>query len=198
VFATDGILNSVIHAGHSIVCYGKRAAIIGGELCAGELVSAKTLGSSQAGTETLCEVGYDPAAKVKLGVLQNQHDAMKARYDDIEMNINTLDNIRKQRKKLPQEKEDYYAELCEQRTEVSADLERVKEQIVEAREFLESLSLNGRVSASFKVYPGVVIYIRDKRFTVNMEYQPITFVLKNGIVKAEHFTEEQRGDSESA
>ncbi|MDR3325470.1 MAG: FapA family protein [Spirochaetaceae bacterium] len=182
VMITDSILNSNISAGQDIVSNGKRASIIGGRLRAGELISAKTLGGKQGSTETLCEVGYDPIAKTRLENYMHQKDALNAEFNDVQLNLQTLLGIKEQRKSLPEDKEKYLHELEKKRAELDGERENINKEIEKLENTMESLSLNGRVCASVKVYQGVVVFIRDKKFTVRNELDPTTFILNDGRV----------------
>jgi uncharacterized protein (DUF342 family) len=185
VIVTDGILNSRVSAGKEILCNGKRASIIGGRLSAGELISGKTLGSQQASTETIFEVGYDPDAKRRLEELTKRKELLNAELDDIQLNLQTLNNIKEQRKKLSDDKEAYLVELSNKKTALTAELETTNKDIQELLELMETIAINGSVSASVKVCPGVIVCIKDKKYKVRNEYKAINFILRDGKIIAE-------------
>jgi uncharacterized protein (DUF342 family) len=189
VVVSDGIINSQVDANKKIICQGKRAHIVGGQLRAAEEINAKILGSPVSGTETICEVGYDPKSKEKLDTLTERKTAVEKQLDEIELNLQTLVNIKKQRKSLPEDKEAYLRELVERKQFTAADLAKINKEMEEVQNYLNGLRNRGRVSASAKVYPGVKILIRDIRDDVKTEYRAVTFVLENNLIRVTKYEE---------
>jgi uncharacterized protein (DUF342 family) len=189
VIASDGIINSRVDAGKRIVCQGKRGTIVGGRLRAGEEINAKALGSSTAGTETICEVGADPKVKERIALLMETKAALEKQLEEIKLNMQTLINIKKQRKSLPEDKEVYLRELDAKRVEVLTDLKKNTGEIEEAQDVFGNLQARGRVSASSRVYPGVKVIIKDAVEDVRSEYRAVTFVLEDGLVKISKYEE---------
>lgn len=189
VVVSDGIINSQVDANKKIICQGKRAHIVGGRLRAAEEINAKILGSPVSGTETICEVGFDPKSKEKYDTLAVKKTAMDKQLEDIELNLQTLVNIKKQRKSLPEDKEAYLRELVEKRQYTIADIARVSKEMESIQEYLNGLKTRGKVSSSSKVYPGVKILIRDVRDDVKTEYRAVTFVLENNLIRVTKYEE---------
>jgi uncharacterized protein (DUF342 family) len=189
VVAQDGIINSRVDAFKRIICQGKRASVVGGRLRASEEINAKILGSPTAGAETICEVGVDPKTKEQLALFIENRVALAKQMDDIKGNIQSLVNIKKQRKSLPEDKETFMKELEEKRTEVTEDIKKNKAAIETAQDFLDNLQTRGRVSASAKVYPGVRIIIKDAKEDIRTEYKAVSFILENGLVRASRYEE---------
>ncbi|MDR2181327.1 MAG: FapA family protein, partial [Treponema sp.] len=189
VVVSDGIINSQVDAFKRIICQGKRASIVGGRLRATEEINAKSLGSPTSGTETICEVGFDPRSKAQLELLAAQKESAEKQLEEIQLNIQTLINIKKQRKSLPEDKEAYLTELMDKRQELMGDLQKNKEETEKIEAFLATLKSRGRISASAKVYPGVKILIRDAKEDVRNEYRAVTFILENGLVRVTKYEE---------
>jgi uncharacterized protein (DUF342 family) len=189
VVASDGIINSQVDAHNRIICQGKRAHIMGGRLRASEEINAKVLGNPTSGTETICEVGFDPRSKTELDRLCAAKEAAEKELEDIKLNLQTLINIKKQRKSLPEDKEASMKELMDRRQILMGDLKKAEEGILKVQELLNSLRTRGRVSASSKVYPGVKILIRDARDDVRNEYRAVTFILENGLIRVTKYEE---------
>jgi len=189
VAVTDGIINSNVDAIKSIVCMGKRANIMGGRLRAGEEINAKVLGNSTSGTETICEVGFDPHSKLELERLQETKVKAEEELDAMKLDLQTLVNTKKQRKTLPDDKEAYLQELTERKQVLTDELNDVNENITKIQEFMNQMQVRGKVSASTKVWPGVKIMIRDVKEDVRTEYRAVTFVLENGLVRASKYEE---------
>jgi uncharacterized protein (DUF342 family) len=189
VVASDGIINSNIIANNSIVCQGKRASIMGGKLRAGEEINAKTLGNPTSGTETICEVGYDPKSKEEMERLQMEKDNANKLLDEMKPNIQTLTNLKQQKKTLPEDKEAILQDLIAKRDMLTTDLKKIDEGLKKIQEYLNNLKSRGRVSASQKIYPGVKIIIRDAREEVHSEHKAATFVLEEGLIRAIKYEE---------
>ncbi|MDR2942342.1 MAG: FapA family protein [Treponema sp.] len=189
VVVTDGIINSYVDAGKSIVCMGKRANIMGGRLRAGEEISANVLGNPTSGTETICEVGFDPKSKIELDRLLAVKASSAEELDTIKLDLQTLINTKKQRKTLPEEKEAYMQELMERRQVLTEELKKVEERIEKVQEFMNSMQTRGKVSAAKKVYTGVKIMIRDVKEDVRSEYRSTTFILENGLIRVTKYEE---------
>jgi uncharacterized protein (DUF342 family) len=178
-----------VDAGKRIICQGKRATIVGGRLRASEEINAKILGSSTAGTETVCEVGADPKTKELISLLTENKTALEKQLEEIKLNMQTLLNIKKQRKSLPEDKEAYLQSLDEKRVEILTDLRKNAGEIDKAQDILGNLQARGRVSASSRVYPGVKVIIKDAMEDVRSEYRAVTFVLEDGLVRIAKYEE---------
>ncbi|MCL2759005.1 MAG: FapA family protein [Treponema sp.] len=189
VVVTDGIINSQVDAIKSIICMGKRANIMGGRLRAGEEINAKVLGNSTSGTETICEVGFDPNSKVELERLMEIKTNSEEELENLRLDLQTLINTKKQRKTLPEEKEAYLQELMERRQILTDELKNAVEGIQKVQEFMSQIQVRGKVSASTKVWPGVKIWIRDVKEDVRTEYRAVTFILENGLIRVSKYEE---------
>jgi uncharacterized protein (DUF342 family) len=189
VVVADGIINSYVDALKSIVCMGKRANIMGGRLRAKEEINAKVLGNSTSGTETICEVGFDPHSKLELERLLAIKLASEKELDAMKLDLQNLINTKKQRKTLPEDKETYLQELLDRKKTLTEELNDALDGIQNVQEFMNQIQTRGKVSASTKVWPGVKILIRDVKEDVRTEYRAVTFVLENGLVRATKYEE---------
>ena len=189
VVVSDGIINSQVDAYKRIICRGKRAHIVGGRLRASEEINAKILGSPTSGTETICEVGIDPKSKMQMESLVESKAEMEKQLEEIQLNLQTLINIKKQRKSLPEDKEAYLRELMDKRQVLISDLQKNNEENGNIQELLNGIKTRGRVSASSKVYPGVKVIIRDVLNDIRTEYRAVTFILENNLVRVTKYEE---------
>jgi uncharacterized protein (DUF342 family) len=189
VVVTDGIINSYVDAIKSIYCQGKRAKIMGGRLRAGEEINGSVLGNSTSGTETICEVGFDPSSKSEMERLQEIKKASEEELEALKLDLQMLINTKKQRKTLPEDKEAYMQELMEKRQLLSEEIKKSDEGIEKIQSFLNSMQIRGKVSASTKVYPGVKVVIRDVKEDVRTEYKATTFILENGLIRVSQYEE---------
>jgi len=189
VIVSDGIINSYVDAQNRIICQGKRAAIMGGKLRAGEEINAKTLGNPTSGTETICEVGFDPKSKEELDKLHEEKVAIEKQLEELNRSILSLVNLKKQRKTLPEDKEAALQEQMDQKNVLLNDQQQNLERTQEIQALLNNLKTRGRVSASAKVYPGVRVVIRDTVDDVRTEYKAVTFILENGLIRVSKYEE---------
>lgn len=188
VVASDGIINCRVEANKKIICQGKRATIVGGVLRAAEEIHAKSLGSV-AGSETILEVGFDPKSKKQLVELTEKMEALTKELDEIVLNINTLQNLVKLKKKLTDEKKAYLNQLLEKQSELEKQKALLIEETEEIEAYLSSLSVKGHISSSFKVFPGVKIHIKEAFLEVKNDFKAVTFINENGQVKITKYEE---------
>jgi uncharacterized protein (DUF342 family) len=189
VCVSDGIINSYVEANNRVICQGKRAAIMGGRLRAGEEINAKVLGNPTSGTETVLEVGFDPKSKGELDRLHGVRLDLEKQIEQLNREILSLVTIKKQRKSLPEDKEAALQEMMDHHANLHEELKTTEMAIQEIQEFLNNLKTRGKVSASSKVYPGVKIMIRDAVDEVRTEYKAATFILENGLIKVTKYEE---------
>ncbi len=179
----DSIVNSNVTAMKNIVVRGKKAQIIGGHLCATEEICARKVGSPGGGTETILEVGTDPRAKAKLADLQKrQSDATKI-YEALELDIQTLEQQKKLRKRLPKDKEDKLSGLQIKKKELVQQLEEMTNEIEEIQARLRELKAVGKVKVEGTVYAGVKVYVRDICDEVKMDVNNVTFYYDRSFSK---------------
>ena len=122
VIVADGIMNSNVTAKKRIMLQGKRASIIGGHLFATEEISAKSVGSSGGGRETILEVGFDPQLKQRMVVLVESKEALAKELEEVNLNIQTLDNMKKVRRSLSADKEENLSSLLSRREEINTEM----------------------------------------------------------------------------
>ncbi len=183
VIVSDSIVNSSVTAMKNIVLRGKKAQIIGGHLMATEEICARKVGSPGGGTETILEVGVDPRAKKRLEELQNMQAKSTKEYENCDLDIQTLEQQKKLRKKLPQEKEEKLKTLKERCEQISGELEKMTDEINKIQEHLRDLKAIGKVKVEGDVYAGVKIYIRDVLDEVKIDTKGVTFYYDKAFSK---------------
>ncbi len=188
VVVSDGIMSSTVLCDRKIICKGKRASIVGGQVKAVEEINAKSLGSV-AGSETILEVGYDPKRKEKLGAIEEKRDSCTHQLDDVKLNMSTIESLVKSGRPVSDEKKRYYQELKEKRITLEGDLRKIEKEAAELREYLDGLKVAGRVSASGTVFPGVRVSIKDAYLEVRNEFKAVTFISDKGMVKVTKYEE---------
>lgn len=188
VVVSDGIMNCQVLADRKIICRGKRASIVGGQLKAVEEINAKTLGSV-AGSETTLEVGYDPKRKEKLASLESTREQYQNQLEDLKLNMSTIENLVKSGRSVSDDKKAYYQELKEKKVTLQGEIRKIDGEVQELRDYLADLKVAGRISASGTVYPGVRISIKDAFLEVRNEFKAVTFVSDKNTVKVTKYEE---------
>lgn len=192
VVVSDGIINSQVISGKRIICRGKRASIVGGHIRASEEVDAKTLGSLN-GMETIVEVGFDPKSRERLLELEEKDAEAAKRVEEITLNVATIENMRKNKRKISPEKLKQYAVMRKEREVLLRERQKYQHDIRAIHDYLDELKTAGRISASGTVFPGVKVAIKDAQLTVRHETRAVTYLAESGQVKVTKY-EESRAD----
>jgi len=188
VFVQDGIMHCHVDASEKVVCFGKRATIVGGRIRAGEIVNTKTLGSISF-TETIVEVGVDPKSRQRLYDLEKEKSNNEDSLEKLNVNIVTLQNQMKIRKNFPEEKKELFEKMISSREEITIRMSEIKEEMDELKSYLRLLKSIGNVSVSKNVYPGVRIGIKDTYYDVSNEFKYVTFVLESARIRIKKYEE---------
>ncbi len=183
VIVIDSIVNSTVTAMKNIVLRGKKAQIIGGHLLATEEICARKIGSPGGGTETILEVGIDPRAKRRLEELQKLQADRTKEYEKIDLDIQTLEQQKKLRKKLPQEKEEKLLSFKRRGEQITEELDAMTEEINKIQAHLRELKAVGKVKVEGTVYAGVKVYVRDALDEVKIDTTGVTFYYEKSFSK---------------
>ncbi|MBU0928916.1 MAG: FapA family protein [Spirochaetes bacterium] len=190
VIVQTSIINSEVTAEKRIVCSGqKHASIIGGRYRACEEINAKSIGSPSGGAETILEVGSDPKSKAKMDEIDSKQKVLQRQLDELDKNIYTMNETKRQRKSLPDDKQAVLDELVHKRDEIGAEASALKAEYDTIQAYLNNLKVRGKVSVSGRIYPGTEIVIRDIREKIKNEYKGLTFYLENMMVKTTRYEE---------
>ncbi len=183
VIVAEGILHSKIHAGGKIICNGKRAQIVGGEIMAGEEVRVKQLGA-QASTPTYVVVGTNPKILQQIKQLESIAQQAKEKLDKIEQNLRTL-TVQKntQGEEFTQSKEELLLKMTSAKEKLNERIKEAEGEKTQLSEYMAMLATGGKVHVEKTLYPGVRIEINGAEFLVNDEYHNVTFTEENGNIK---------------
>lgn len=190
VIVSQSIINSDITADRRIICSGgKHAAIIGGRYRACEEINAKSIGTATGGAETILEVGSDPKSKSRMDDLAVKLNAIDKPKEELEKNISTLNDTKKQKKFLSEEKQAVLDDLMHKRVGMLREYSVLKSEYDAIQTYLNNLKVRGKVSVSGRIYPGAKIVIRDMREEIKNEHKAITFYLDNMLIKSTKYEE---------
>ncbi len=178
---TEAVLHSKVSAKGDIEVTGRKGFITGGVVRAGNMISAKMIGSSM-GTDTLIEVGVDPAVKEKVNYLKKTVAEMQKSLGTIQPVLNAMSQKLAAGEKLPYEQAQYAAKLVEtcklQKTQL-AESERELEEL----DGIMDTETAAQVRVSNEVYPGTKITISDVSLYVHDSYKHCRFIKSQGDVK---------------
>ena len=97
--------------------------------------------------------------------------------------MQNLEQQKKLRKKLPQEKEEKLKGLKERCNQISADLEEMTKEINTIQAHLRELKAVGKVKVESNVYAGVKVYVRDVLDEVKIDTPGVTFYYEKSFSK---------------
>ena len=186
VVVQDGIMHCKVDATEKVVCFGKRATIVGGRIRAGEIVNTKTLGSVSF-TETIVEVGVDPKSRQRLFELDKELSEGENSLEKLNANITTLESQKKHKRGFTEEKEKLLEKMISSHEEFTIRVSEIKEEMNELKSYLKLLRTIGKVSVSKEVFPGTRIGIKDIYYDVTNEFKHITFVLESGRIRVKRY-----------
>jgi len=188
VLVQDGIMHCEVDATAKVVCFGKRATIVGGRIRAGEIVNTKTLGSVSF-TETIVEVGVDPKSRQRLFEIEKEKTEGENSLEKLNANITTLQNQKKVRRSFTEEKEELLEKMLTSQEELTIRMSEINEEMNELKSYLKLLRTIGKVSVSKNVFPGVRIGIKDIYYELTNEFKYVTFVLESGRIRMRKYEE---------
>ena len=69
------------------------------------------------------------------------------------------------------------------------DAHQFLEEVKKIQEYLSSLKIRGRISASAKVFAGVRVFIKDAHLEIRNEFSSVTFINEANLVKITKYEE---------
>ncbi|MBI40534.1 MAG: polymerase [Leptospiraceae bacterium] len=183
VVVQEGILHSNVEAGGKIICNGRRAQIVGGNIRATKEVRARTIGS-QAYTATEITVGTDPR-------ILSQHEELSKMLQESEEQLRkgqkTMATLQARKKADPEgfglEQESKLEENEKEVSQLQEKCSELKEELGRLDEHMEELGAEGKVHAERELHPGVVVTIRNAAQNISDTYNGVTLTYDNGYVK---------------
>lgn len=179
--STDSILHSKVYAGTEVTVSGKKGFITGGQVCATNLISVKTLGSSM-GASTIVEVGAQPEIKNRFHELQKQVAEDQKTLKSIQPILAAYEQKKNDGMQIEKEKLKYILSLKQVQTQKTHEIEKNLEEIERIQSLIENKN-NAQVAVSGEVYPGTKIVISEVSMVVQKPMKFCRFVKKYGDVK---------------
>lgn len=179
--ATESILHSTVMAKTEVTVSGKRGFITGGRVCAGNMITVKTLGSSM-GADTVVEVGTDPSVKIRHQELQKSITETTKILRSIQPIIDAGNQKIAKGIKLDAEQLKYILSLMKLRDAKSVQLEKENKELDKITEELGLMS-SGQIVVTGEVYQGTRICIGDLFIVVKSTSRYCRYIKENGDIK---------------
>jgi uncharacterized protein len=187
VIASEGILHSRVDAVNRVLCHGKRAKIVGGLIRAGDEVNASVIGADSF-TKTEVRVGINPKVLQQISDMENVKKQVEEDLEKLNKDVTTLNSQKLvSGGKLPPDKVEMLQKLIQQKEKGQSRIDEIKMELEELKEYMGMLEQKGKVCAEKVVYPGVEIFIKDKRFAAKDPYNHIKFSLEGGEIKLSEY-----------
>jgi len=180
ILVTQSIMHSKLFAGKQIICKGVKGLIIGGNIQAGELIEATTIGNYMA-TATAVEVGMNPTVKREWHELLRNKKELEKSLEKINQGLNILNLMQKAEGNLHTDKKRVQLDLINQQLVIDKQLKglRIKEKEIE--EELTNFE-QASIHALKMIYPGVRITIGKSIKAINKETPCVKFVIEDGDI----------------
>lgn len=196
VIVAEGIVHSNVDAGNRIICNGRRARIVGGLIRAGEEVNSKYVGSDSF-TKTVVRVGMNPKVLQQLTELEESKRSISEEFDKVRKDVTTL-TVQKNNAggQLPKDKEELLGKLIVQKQKMEQRLNEINLSLEELKAYLNMLEQKGKVCVEKTIFPGVEIYIKDKRFNVKDPYNYVKFSLEGADIRLSEYEPPDLGEAQ--
>jgi uncharacterized protein (DUF342 family) len=183
VYAKEAIMHCEVNADGNVIVETGKGLIVGGVVRAGELISAKTVGS-RFGTTTELETGVRPKLKLELEQLETSIQNYDVSLEKAEKTIVLLERI----PRLPPDRQEMYQTLL--KTVVA-----VQEQLAQAearrKAIMEEIMIfsksRGRIKVKEILYPGVRATIAGATTITRDECKYVLLAYNEGEVQIQTF-----------
>ena len=161
---TDAILHSKVAARGSITVQGKNGYLIGGDVRAGSIITAKIIGSEM-GTNTVVSVGSNPEIIAKIDELKKE--MMKTAKDKEQLNqvVSLLRKKSEAEGKLAPDKQAMLQKSMMTVVQLDSKIKEIKGKLDEITKYNVDDKL-ARVKVLGSIYPGVKIEIGDVKYFI--------------------------------
>jgi hypothetical protein len=161
----ESIMHSKIYADKRVLVEGGKGLIVGGLVRAGELISARTIGSSLA-QPTAIEVGINPAIREEVINLDQLVESKSKTKDQTNKAIELLMGMKKRMNRLTPDKERMLIKLRHTLIQLGEEIAEAKARKLSLEELMNKVQ-NPKIKVSGKIFPGVKIVIRGSMLNVH-------------------------------
>jgi uncharacterized protein (DUF342 family) len=183
VYAKEAIMHCEVNADVNVIVETGKGLIVGGAIRAGELISAKTVGS-RFGTTTELETGVRPKLKLESEQLDTAIQNHNESLEKAEKAIVLLERI----PRLPPDRQEMYQTLLKTVVTVKEQLAQAEARRKEVMEEILVLSKSrGRVKVKEILYPGVRATIAGVTTITRDEYKYVLLAYNEGEVQIQTY-----------
>jgi hypothetical protein len=167
------IMHSQIYAKGEVSVCGDRGSIIGGRICAGRKVIARTIGSSSTEVLTKVEVGVDPQVRQELDKLEKEFAKEKKIFEELKLEIEK--SLREKNDSLPYQRK----VLNHLISKIQVRGERIK--------YLKEKFQNscGKIVILDSIHPGVEISVGTSSLLLREELRHVILTSREKKIKTE-------------
>lgn len=177
---TDAIMHSKVTSRGNIEVHGKNGYLIGGYVRAGNLITAKTIGSDM-GTNTIVGVGSDPELAMQIENLKKQITKAEKDKEQLSQVITMLRKKQDAEGKLEPSKIDMLQKAMKNIILLENSIREMKKEYSRQSELLVENG-DARVKVTGSIYPGVKIEIGDICFFVRDKNNFCQYVRKGAEI----------------
>lgn len=176
----EAIMHSKVNCKGSIAVGGRKGLIVGGVIRAGDVISAKLVGSNLA-TATELEAGIDPEIKIKFNSVTQALKEAKVNLEKTQQAFRLLKEMEQKQGGLPTNKKAMLVKVSRAQYQLMGAVQKLS---VEQQELQQELEHNtkGKISVSGLIHPGVKITIGPSSYYVKDDTQFCTFVREGGEI----------------
>lgn len=179
VIVSQSIMHSNVRAGRNVECVGAKGLLVGGNVQAGDQVTARTIGNSMS-TATTIEVGVRPELRQELSELKQQIRSWTDNLDKTNKALAIIDQMAAGGQ-LPPDKLALRIKLNATKKQATAELQTAKDRVLEIEKTLDDASTS-RVNATHTIFGGTKIVLgRYTRF-VKDSVQRVSFRFMDGDI----------------
>lgn len=194
VVADEAIMHSKVSSNGSVICRGKRAQIVGGEIVVGKEVRVKQLGAPSS-TPTSVVVGTNPKLLKQLKTIEATEAEGIEKMNKLKQNIRTLTTQKNsQQDEFPPEREDLLSKMIIAEEKQQQHLFALAKDKINLTDYIEKLAKSGKVHVEKTLFPGVRIEINGAILEIRDEYNNITLVEENKMIRIKSFEPPKKSD----
>lgn len=171
---TDAIMHSNVLAKGDIAVSGKRGLITGGEVKAGVVIEAKTVGSTM-GSTTVLEVGVDPELLERYKKLDKDMEQMQKDKEKADQTLNMFKRKLAKGEKIPADKLPLLKTTNDIVQNLTKSIDAAMEESMAIREEMDQKA-DGKIKVEDRAYPGVKIVIAGTVYFVKTETHHCQFI----------------------
>ncbi len=177
---TDAIMHSKVTARGNIEIHGRNGYLIGGYVRAGNMISAKTIGSDM-GTNTTIGVGTDPELVMEIDKLSKQIAKSAKDKEQLSQIITALRKKQEMEGKLEEDKIEMLQKAMKNIILLENSIREMKNEY-ETKSALLVENSDARVKVTGSIYPGVKIEIGDISYFIRDKNNFCQYVRRDGEI----------------